>query len=378
MRVVHILGRLSKGGGVQTVVRQLADAIDPSEVELHLVSVRPRIEADAIEDVPLAFHPVTDHRGEFGFVAEVRMLVKIASVVRHLRPDVVQVHSGAVKLGAIASLMSPRVPFVLEVHDAPGSGRHGRWTDVAEGLWARARRSTVVSHSRSVASEIEQRWSIRPDRRAVFPLAVDAEHFVSGPAVRDGRDGIGDDDFVLVVIGRLVQSKRFDLAIESVRALRERQVPAKLLIVGDGPEREPLRLHAEAAGVADHVVLLGARFDGDLVHTLRVADVLVSTASYEGFGLTIVEAMAVGRPTVVMDVGGVGDIVVPGVTGELVAFGDVSAMTDALVDLHADPARREQMGRSGRARVEEQFVPSALARSFTDVYRTASTGRSRT
>ena len=119
---------------------------------------------------------------------------------------------------------------------------------------------------------------------------------------------------------------------------------------------------------------------------------LLSTSEYEGFGLTLVEAMACGVPVVAMAVGGVTDIVEDGVTGFLVPDGDLEAMLNAITRLTGNPANKtgappppptkpaepnlaESMSAAGVARVAERFTGAAMAQAFTSVYQRLATGK---
>lgn len=367
--------RLNRGGGVQTVVRQLAENLDPSQVQLHVVTARPRVETDQIDVLP-----VTHHSLELGFddghrlTARLLCALRAVKVLKVIRPDVIHLHTGTAWLGFFAALAMPRVPVVLEVHDAPGSGRHGSKTDLLEGLWARLRRATVICHSSSVAAEISSRWRIRPSLLRRFPLAADLAKYASGAdsdnhAVTAPPFTTTPDAFVLVVAGRMVLSKRFDLALDASRLLALRAVKCVLVLIGDGPERANLLEHAHQLGIAEQVVFAGSRFDTDLVRSLRACDVLLSTSEYEGFGLTLVEGMAAALPTVAMSVGGITDIVLNGETGFLVGPGDLEGMVDRLEELASNPDLRARMGEAGKARAFNNFGADSTVASFCNLYR---------
>lgn len=372
LRVAHVLWRLSRGGGVQTVVRQLAANVDPATIELHVLSARPRLADDRIDELPVRFHALVDGRGRRSsrWLQRVSIMTAAVRAVRQLRPDVVHLHSGTAWMGFAASIAARKTPFVLEVHDAPGSGRHSRLTDRVEGWWARLRRAVVVVHSTSVEREVHRRWNISAHRLVRFPLAVDLLVFEPDPDTGFDRSllGVSLDQFMVIGVGRLVRSKRFDLAIEALRRIRSGGIDGMLVLVGSGPEEHQLRQRVEGSGLTNAVVFAGPRYGRELVGVLRCSDALVSTSAYEGFGLTLVEAMAASLPTVAMSVGGVVDIVDDDVTGYLVADGDVATMAQHLRSLADDPALRRRLGTAGRARAEHAFSTDALVRNFTDLY----------
>jgi glycosyltransferase involved in cell wall biosynthesis len=140
-----------------------------------------------------------------------------------------------------------------------------------------------------------------------------------------------------------------------------------LLVVGDGAQREQLAAAATALGVGPAVRFLGA--GRELVdHALEAADIVVAPSLSEGFGLAVLEAMAMGRPCVTSRTGGLPEIVEHERSGFLVAPGDVSELADALLRLARDPELRRRMGRRGRELVETRFDIRETARRLAALY----------
>lgn len=375
VRVLHVLHRLSAGGGVPIVVRRLAAAVDPTEVDLHAVTVRPRFAEDDLDAVPVTLHPLDLTEG-IGPLRRLRILVGVAAAARRVRPDVVQVHSGTAWMGLFARLGAPRARLVLEVHDAPGSGRHGAGTDRFEGVLARVARADVVCHSSSVAAEVARRWRVPSERITTFPLSIDVDAVtpldVDERRAWRERHGVGDDDLVVAAIGRLVPSKRFVDAVAAVDlAERDPRIdrPITFVLVGEGSERPAVEAEARSRGRSDRIRLPGP--DYDVRHAIGGADLLVSASEYEGFGLTLVEAMACALPVASRAVGGTTDIVVDGETGRLVASERPDDLADAIAEILTDRDRARALGAAGRRRAEDRFTDRALARNFTAAYRAA-------
>jgi glycosyltransferase involved in cell wall biosynthesis len=143
-----------------------------------------------------------------------------------------------------------------------------------------------------------------------------------------------------VALGRLVPHKR----IERLLAIWDRVYPAiggRLLVLGDGPERERLE---RLAGPG--VEMLGTVGNEEKHRALGSAWLLVHTAQHEGWGIVVTEAAAWDTPTLAFNVPGVRDVVVDGETGVLVADGDDDAMARAWIALARDPSRRKDLGRA--------------------------------
>ena len=182
----------------------------------------------------------------------------------------------------------------------------------------------------------------------------------------------------LLAVGRLVERKGFDTAIEALAVLATGPgaVDAELVVAGGppagdlarDPEARRLRALAAALGVADRVHLIGRVSQVELAAQLRAADIVVVTPVYEPFGLVPLEAMACGRPVVGSAVGGLLDTVVPGVTGELVPPRRPDLLAPVLHDLLADPFRRDAYGLAGRHRAVEKYQWSQVAAETEAVY----------
>ena len=160
-------------------------------------------------------------------------------------------------------------------------------------------------------------------------------------------------------------------AVSTLEALVDADVPAKLMIIGRGSGADELRELALQRGVGDRLILRQDVGSDELPAAVRAADVVISTSEYEGFGLSIVEAMACGVPVVAMAAGGLTDVVDADRTGLLVGPGDVAALTDGLRRLAGDRELRQRFGAAGRERVQEHYTPDAMARSFASAYATS-------
>lgn len=375
VRVAHVIGRLSTGAGVQIVVRRLITNARPERVELHVVTARGRREPDRLEELPAQVHMV-GHTGPYRGMARLKVMWGVARHVRRIRPDVVQLHSGITWMGLLARFAAPRAAFVLEVHDAPGSGRHGAMTDRAEGWWVRAGGATAVCHSSSVEAEVRRRWHPPDGRVVTFPLAVDTDLFRPRSAAERSEwrrsEGIPEDMVLVIVVGRLAPSKRFDRAVEGVATLAAEGLPVGLVVVGQGALADQLREQADRLGAGGRVWFVGLRQGEELARAYAAADILCSASEYEGFGLTLIEGMATELPAVAVAVGGVTDLVVDGVTGRLVdpvdADGPDSGLLAGLRELAVDAGARRSLGVAGRQRVLERFGVDAFVESFTELY----------
>jgi glycosyltransferase involved in cell wall biosynthesis len=142
----------------------------------------------------------------------------------------------------------------------------------------------------------------------------------------------------------------------------------QLLIVGDGPLRPQVEALIAQYQLQDHVRLLG--LVRDVGEVLVAADVaLLITAGWEGLPLSALEAMALGRPLIISDVGGNREAVLDGETGYVIPPRDVAAFVSAALELINHPTKRQTLGEAGARRVQQHFSLQIMATKVTDVYR---------
>jgi phosphatidylinositol alpha-1,6-mannosyltransferase len=220
--------------------------------------------------------------------------------------------------------------------------------------------AAALANSRNTASLLSS-FGV-PDRKIhVVHPAVDADRFhpkVDGRAVRR-RFAPGDDDIVLLSVGRLQRRKGHDVAIEAVAALRRELPGLRYVIAGDGEERARLEGLVAQRGVGDRVFFAGIVPDEELAAHYAACDIFllpnrIDQGDIEGFGIVFLEAAASGKPTIGGDSGGVPEAIERDVTGLLVD-GSVGAVMGAIRALAGSEERRRRFGIAGRVRADGCF-----------------------
>jgi len=171
--------------------------------------------------------------------------------------------------------------------------------------------------------------------------------------------------FSVLCVSGLRREKRVDLFIEAVAAARRDNPEIHGYVAGEGTEREQLERLAENNGVT----LLGVR--RDVLALIRGADALCLASEAEALPMSILEAMALERPVVATDVGGVAEQVVDGETGHLVPAGYPEPIRHALLALAADREQAREMGAAGRRRQRERFDGDAMVDDYVRVFEDA-------
>jgi len=196
----------------------------------------------------------------------------------------------------------------------------------------------------------------------VIHNGVDPEHWRSpGVEARTRMRrvlGLADGDYAIGMCAVFRPEKNHLQLVEAIAQLRSRGVPARALLIGDGPMRPAIEARARDLGVASDVLIAG--FHQDVRPLLAASDVVaLPSTSVETFSLAALEAMALGRPVVLSEIGGAAEMVRPGENGFLFPAHDTPALVASLAAL-ADPAARERMGAAARTTVEARFSERAM------------------
>lgn len=373
MLVLDFLGRLSQQGGIQTVVRQLLRGLDTNQIESHVCTIRSHSPEEELHALGRHHWHTLSLDGPLKPWKRLLLIFRLRRLLLKLKPDLVHVHSGQAWYAFIAGF-GLKIPFVLEIHDAPQSGRVTDKNNRLEALWLRKAWATGVVHSTEVLNQVSQFAGLEHDQLAYLPLAIDTIFFsspITDSATWKQRENIDGSKLVLYA-ARIVPTKNLALYLQvAKKVIASSPNPVVFAIAGGGGEIDSLKSLAVELGISDHVRWLGGRYGKDLVDAYHACDVYLSTSDYEGFGLTLVEAMAAAKPVVSTAVGGTVDIVVDGETGRLCPPRDADSLASAVLDLLNDPDLAQAWGRSGLQRARERFDLPAFQSGFQAVYRQA-------
>jgi glycosyltransferase involved in cell wall biosynthesis len=234
------------------------------------------------------------------------------------------------------------------------------------------RADLVLVTSRYCAGVAQREYGVPPERLAVVPEPVDLEVWDDLCARARGRarpraDAEGP---VVLCVARMYARKRIGDLLRAAPLVRAAVPSARVRVVGRGPEWEAVRrLHAEL-GLAGVVELLGDVSLAELATEYVGADAFCLPSVQEGFGIAFLEAMAAGLPVVACRAAAVPEVVLDGVTGQLVPPRDPDALARALVGLLRDRDRARALGQEGRRRAEA-FTPRRIAEQCLDAVRPA-------
>jgi N-acetyl-alpha-D-glucosaminyl L-malate synthase BshA len=224
----------------------------------------------------------------------------------------------------------------------------------------------VTAVSRSLRSATVDTLGLSSPIR-VIPNFLDCETYRRRPVPdMDRRLRAGGVDHVVVHASNFRPVKRVGAVVEIFRLIRER-IAARLVLIGDGPERDAVERRVVDSGLQQVVEFAGEQHD--LVPWLSAADLFLLPSQQESFGLAALEAMACEVPVVASRVGGLPEIIDDGRTGYLREPDDIDGMAERGIALLADAELRARIGRAAAAHVRERFCAELIVPQYEQCYR---------
>lgn len=223
----------------------------------------------------------------------------------------------------------------------------------------------LTAVSRSLQQETHNTFSVSKPVRVIYNF-VNTRRVFRLPGTREQVGCPPERCKVLVHVSNFRPVKRVPDVVEVFARVR-RQMPALLLLVGDGVQRLEAQAAADRLGVRDDVRFLGTQ--DNIVPILSAADLFLLPSEKESFGLGALEAMACQVPVIASQAGGLPEVVVHGETGFLAPMGDVEAMAAYALDVLSDGNRLKAMGEAARRRVEDSFDSERIVPQYESFYR---------
>ncbi len=362
LRVLELLGPSS--GGIRLHVAELALRLHTCDVDASIAGPPHVMDGVGPQDHEISIPSLWDPVG----------LIRARRRLRVLAVDVDAVHAHGLKAAMVAVVAGLDVPVVLTVHNLVAGTQPPPLRQILRRVetWIVRR----VDHLVVISDEIEQRFAdvIPADRRTfVLPVSPPRRRRRDAAEVRASH-GIAADAPLVTIVARYHRQKNLPMFLAAMAEVRRRVPAARALMVGDGPDREALRLRRDELGLDPAVVMVGVC--PNPADEMCAADVVALSSDWEGSPIVVAECLSLGRPLVSTDVGTVRRHLVDGVSARITPTGDAHAFAAALVDLLGDPTGAAALAEAGRRIADATFDPDVLTTAIADVYRTVMTARS--
>lgn len=351
-------------GGAETQLVRLATRLKQRGWTVAVASMLPPTAyADLLESQGIPVYELHMRRK----VPDPRALIRLAAIVRRMRPTIVHaymVHANL--LARICRLLSPMPVLICSARNITEGGYWREWAyRVTDPL------CDVTTQVCSAGAERYVQRRLTPAHKMLYiPNGIDTNAFTPNSSVRaEMRAQMNIEDlFVWLTVGRLEPQKDYPNLLQAFQqVVSDPPLPLRLLIVGQGPLRQEIERQIIALGIERFVELLGVRTD--IAALLNAADAFVLTSAWEGMSNALLEAAATALPIVATSVGGNPEIVLEGQTGFLVPPQDPDALANAMRRLMEMPKpERLAMGQAGRQHIVENFDIERVVDRWEELY----------
>jgi len=275
---------------------------------------------------------------------------------------------------------------VLHTHssvDSWAGGLAGRWAKVpvlvrTRHISVRVRRpwlnriyylpDAIITTGEHIRRELLQTHKILAERIVSIPTGADVGRFHPGPPDLElkKRMGLPIDSPVITLVAVLRAQKRHELVIAAAAEVIQVFPQARFIFVGEGPGRNRVEQEMKNAQLESHILMTGYR--EDIPAILSFTDLGIISSVAEGIPQFLFQIMAMGKPVIATEVGGIPEIVTSGVTGVLIPPEDPAALAKALVQVLGDPGSARRLGEEGRRLVEKEYTVEKMAEKVYRVY----------
>jgi glycosyltransferase involved in cell wall biosynthesis len=363
MKILHLIPSLQKGGAERIVLDICRSLKEKTGFKIKLITFRNDnaysflTEGLDWEVVPASVVPSISSETQVEITA-------LEEAIEAFQPDIIHSHLFETEM-VLSQINYPKAKYVVHFHDNMVQFENWKWRNVfskvkltnyyekrivARGY--RKRKTEFIAISNDTHRYLDR---VLPDTSSTTLLqnAIDT-HLFSPSTIR------GKDELNITTIGSLVDKKGHDLAIETVAELKNSGIDVVLNILGEGPNRTKLEGLIEKFELSDRIFLKGNVDDPE--NFLQNSSLYLHTASYEPFGLVLLEAMACGLPVVCTDGGGNRDLIEDGINGFMVNERDPKRLADKIELLLADSAIRQQMGKNAHSFAQQFNIETYVDR----------------
>ncbi len=364
MKVLHLATHLNPGG-ITNYIYSLIEPLKALECDIYIAAgggeLIPafRSKGGTVFDLPMKTKSELNPKIYY-------CLPKILRIIRENQIDLVHAHTRVTQVMACWIQKMTGLPVVTTCHGFY-KRRLGRRLFPAWGDMAVAISGPVGNHLRNDFRVPEDK--VRLINNGVNLSEIDSIYSQVEAGDMKAAYGLGRDATVVGSVARLVSDKGHEYLIRSIAELRPKFPKIRLLIVGDGPHRHFLENLTGELGLRSHVTFTGTLSSREVIRALGAVDIFAMPATWrEGFGLSIVEAMACYKPVIVTNIWSLNSLVQNDVTGILIEPNQVRPLTESIqrLILHEDVRRR--IGRAAREMTERFFSISRMAQEMHGLY----------
>ncbi|MBK8389619.1 MAG: N-acetyl-alpha-D-glucosaminyl L-malate synthase BshA [Saprospiraceae bacterium] len=358
-------------GGSGVVATELGLALANNGHQVHFITYKRPPRLNSFHE-NIFFHEVASMEYPlFEFAPyETSLASKLVDVVKYEDLDLLHVHY-AIPHAAVAYMAKQIleahgkfIPFITTLHGTDISlvGTDASFSPVVE--FSINNSDGVTAVSKQLKQMTLDSFNITTDIRVIYNF-IDFSRFKKANKDHFKKAIAPDGEKILVHTSNFRKVKRVDDVIYIFKEVLEK-IPSKLLLIGDGPERQHLEDLCRKLSLCDHIRFLGKQ--DAIEELLSVADLFILPSENESFGLAALEAMACEVPVISSNAGGIPEVNIDGKTGYLCEIGDIQGMASRTIELLMDDEKLQQFRKNALARAEE-FKIEYILPVYEDYYR---------
>jgi L-malate glycosyltransferase len=326
-------------GGSGVLATELGKALAQKGHHVHFITYQQPVRLNGFipnifyHEVQVPTYPLFDYPPY-----ETALASTMVDVIRNNNLELLHVHyaiphaSAAFMAKKILEEEGRKIPVITTLHgtDITLVGRDKTYAPVV--AFSINQSDAITAVSNNLRDETYRTFNIEKEIEVIYNF-VDVQRFTRKPIDAFRKVIAPDGERILIHASNFRKIKRVPDVIQVFNNVNK-QIPSKLLFVGDGPERQPVEELSRRLGICDEVRFVGKQ--EQMEDILAIADLFILPSEYESFGLAALEAMAAGVPVVSTDVGGLSEINIPGVTGYMSEVGDIDSMSQQAIDILKD------------------------------------------
>lgn len=358
-------------GGSGVVATELGAALATRGHKVHFITYAQPMRLDSFQDniyyheVDLPNYPLFEFQ-----LYTLALAGKILDVVKYEKLDILHVHYAiphAVSGYLVKQMLNGKsnVKLITTLHgtDITLIGLEPSFLPLVK--FSIEQSDAVTAVSRFLAEKTKTGFTDKKDIEVINNF-IDTKLYVREKCPGRRRQFAPNGEKILMHTSNFREVKRVQDVVK-IFALVLEQLPAKLVLIGDGPERTDAERLSRELGIAEHVRFLGKQ--NALPEILSAADVFLLPSQSESFGLSALEAMSCGVPVIATNIGGIPEVVLHGETGYVAELGDVKRMARYAVELLSHPRRWEEFSNNARNRAVELFDKELIVPQYEELYR---------
>lgn len=349
-------------GGAQVHLREVISRL-PEHINYHLIVGRKGWLTDNLIYMEERIHIVESLVRHISIKSDLKAIFEIRTIINRIKPDLVHCHSSkAGFIGRVSALIC-RVPSIFTVH----GWAFTNGVSIGKRYMYKIIEKVMVRWTDKIicVSEYDRKLALADMYKFKEKLTT-IHNGIPDVRIRRHRICSKEEKINIIMVARFSEQKDHRLLIEAIKELNADKLRFHLSLIGEGPLFERERAYINDLGLFDSISLYGMRTDVNEI--LASQDIFLLISNWEGFPISILEAMRQELPVIASDVGGISEAVIDGVCGYLIPRSNKKILKDRLLKLFCDDELRIKMGETARKRYLQLFSSDEMMRKLLELY----------